>query len=284
MATLTVRFFAVLKERIGHECETLEISGTITVPRLVEMLKERFPDQAPVIDRCRVAVNQELSMGDVAPGDEVALIPPISGGSGPEPDTGDHAMLTHDPIDVGAALARISHAGAGGQSLFLGVVRDHNEGRGVRRIHYEAYEEMALAKLWEITREVRARFPVARVVLVHRLGMLEVGEVSVLVAVSAGHRDGSFAACRFGIDRIKEIVPIWKKEYFEDGSAWVGLQSAPRSSGTLPSRPAPARGWRVPPRARVAGAREARRRPAGAGGRRVPPPARRPGPAPCRSG
>jgi molybdopterin synthase catalytic subunit len=132
--------------------------------------------------------------------------------------------LTRDPIRTDAVLAKIASPSAGALCVFVGVVRDSNEGRTVTRIQYEAYEQMALEQIDQVEREIRERFPVTGVALVHRLGVLGVGEASVLVAVSGGHRDETFAACRYGIDRIKEIVPIWKKEYTPDGTAWVGVQ------------------------------------------------------------
>lgn len=132
--------------------------------------------------------------------------------------------LTRDPISLDRVAAEVGHAQAGALTFFLGVVRDNNDGRNVTRIQYEAYEEMALEQLGEVERELRARYEVTEVVLIHRLGMLAVGEASVLVAVSSPHRDSGFAACRHGIDRIKDLVPIWKKEFTPDGTSWVGLQ------------------------------------------------------------
>ena len=132
--------------------------------------------------------------------------------------------LTREPISLDASLPEIGDPGAGALTFFLGVVRDNNDGRNVTRIQYEAYEEMAVEQMAEVEREIRARFEVTGVLLVHRLGMIAVGEASVLVAVSSPHRDSGFAACRHGIDRIKDLVPIWKKEFTADGTAWVGLQ------------------------------------------------------------
>lgn len=132
--------------------------------------------------------------------------------------------LTREVISLDAATAEVGASAAGALTFFLGVVRDNNEGRSVTRIQYEAYEEMAIEQLGEVEREIRARFEVNEVLLVHRLGMIPVGEASVLVAVSSPHRDSGFKACRHGIDRIKDLVPIWKKEFTADGTSWVGLQ------------------------------------------------------------
>ena len=132
--------------------------------------------------------------------------------------------LTRAPISLDSALPEVSAAAAGALTFFLGVVRDNNDGRRVTRIQYEAYEEMALEQLGQVEAEIRQRFEVTGVLLVHRLGMIPVGEASVLVAISSPHRDSGFRACRHGIDRIKDLVPIWKKEFTPDGTSWVGLQ------------------------------------------------------------
>jgi molybdopterin synthase catalytic subunit len=135
--------------------------------------------------------------------------------------------LVREPIDV-ASLAGTA-TGDGAVCLFVGVVRNENQGRPVLRLEYEAYEEMAVPLMEEIAAEARSLFPVTDVRLVHRLGRLEIGEASVAVAVSAPHRAGAFAACRFAIDALKARVPIWKKEFYSDGSAWLeGQAPAPR--------------------------------------------------------
>jgi molybdopterin synthase catalytic subunit len=132
--------------------------------------------------------------------------------------------LTRDPISLDRTLTLVASPAAGAVCLFLGVVRDNNEGHGVSKIQYEAYEDMAREQLEAVEREIRERWPVTGVALVHRLGLLTVGEASVVVAVSSGHRGESFEACRHGIDRLKQLVPIWKKEFTPDGISWVGLQ------------------------------------------------------------
>src|SRR5512134_2842546 len=139
----------------------------------------------------------------------------------------DLVRLVRDRLDV-AALCTATPAD-GAVCLFLGVVRDENAGRRVLRLEYEAYEEMALPLMQEIVAEARRSFPVTELRLVHRLGRLEIGEASVAVAVSSPHRAQAFAACRFAIDALKARVPIWKKEFYADGSAWLeGPEAAPR--------------------------------------------------------
>lgn len=130
--------------------------------------------------------------------------------------------LTREPLDLPALLGAEARDGA--VCLFVGVVRDHNDGRRVRHLEYEAYEEMALPLLAEIEAEVRQRWPVSDVRLEHRLGRLEIGEASVAVAVCSPHRAEAFAACRHAIDTLKQRVPIWKKEFYADGSAWIDGQ------------------------------------------------------------
>ncbi len=129
--------------------------------------------------------------------------------------------ITREPLDPGPLVEAVRRDESGAVVLFYGVVRNENLGRSVRYLEYDAYEEMALKKLREVADEVRAKFPVTGVGVLHRIGRLQVGETSLLVAVSSGHRKEAFEACHYAVDRIKETVPIWKKEVWEDGSEWV---------------------------------------------------------------
>jgi molybdopterin synthase catalytic subunit len=138
-------------------------------------------------------------------------------------------QLTREPIDDGRLVAAVNRPGNGGICTFYGVVRDNLDGRPVVKLEYEAFEPMALAKLREITAEVRQRWGIADVALVHRIGEVQVGEPSVVIAVGAPHREEAFAACRHIIDTLKTRVPIWKKEFFEDGAVWV--EPVPGQSG-----------------------------------------------------
>jgi len=134
--------------------------------------------------------------------------------------------MTEEPLSEAAVTAAVVHPEAGGVVVFSGVVRNETGSRRVKFLEYEAHAPMAEAKMREIGRMVHARWPgVKAVAMVHRVGRLEIGEASVIIAVSAAHRAEAFEACRFAIDRLKETVPVWKKEYFEDGEVWVGLQS-----------------------------------------------------------
>ncbi len=134
------------------------------------------------------------------------------------------AIVEHE-IDLAPLLAAVGDPAAGAVVTFLGTTRDHNEGRRVTRLEYEAYPEMAVAELRKIGATARSRWPIHAVAIVHRIGAVPIGEASVAIAVSAGHRAAAFEACHFAIDRLKEVVPIWKKEHFEGGEVWIGSQT-----------------------------------------------------------
>ena len=129
--------------------------------------------------------------------------------------------ITDHPIDTAALLGAVASPAAGASVLFVGTTRDQNEGRMVERLEYEAYREMAVAEMGKIGREIEQGWRVLAVAMVHRIGVVPIGEASVAVAVSAAHRDEAFAACRYGIDELKATVPIWKKEHYLGGSAWI---------------------------------------------------------------
>ncbi len=132
--------------------------------------------------------------------------------------------VVEDPPDLTRLIAAVSRADAGAIATFLGTTRDHNAGRRVVRLEYEAYPEMAVREMQRIGRQAVERFGASAVAIVHRIGIVGIGEASVAIAASATHRDAAFAACRFAIDRLKEIVPIWKKEYYVGGEIWIGPQ------------------------------------------------------------
>lgn len=140
--------------------------------------------------------------------------------------------LSHEPLSVDRCLAAVRRPGAGGIDVFIGSVRDSAEGKSVQFLEYEAYEPMAIAKLQQVVHEASTRWPVQAMAIQHRIGRLEIGEDAVVIAVSCPHRAESFAACQYAIDRLKEIVPIWKKETGDGGKSWVGgptLESASTS-------------------------------------------------------
>lgn len=225
---IQVRLFAAAAEAAGQREWSEEMPAGATAGDLLAALAERFPGLRGLLPRCAVAVDREYQGRDcrLHDGAEVAIIPPVSGGSTGEPAWEPLCRIVGEPIDPAPLMAHVSHEGAGGIAVFAGTVRGvtSQEGEAYRTaaLEYEAYAEMAEAKMREIAAEAAARWPGVRLAMVHRVGRLLPGETSVLVAASAPHRDDAFSACRFAIDRIKTVVPIWKKEVLEDGRTfWV---------------------------------------------------------------
>jgi molybdopterin synthase catalytic subunit len=231
---LTVLFFATLKDRASRDRLDLALPDGATVGALKNTLAEQLPALAGILPTTLVSVNHEFALPDDAlkDGDEVALFPPVSGGTdvpaGAEPPTLYH--ITNDPIDLNDLVASITRPTTGAACVFTGMVRgETTRADGVLgphqtlRLEYEAYVPMAEAKMKQVADEIRQRWPtVEGIVLVQRIGPLEPGTPTVLIACSAAHRDtGVFEAARYGIDRLKEIVPVWKKEIGPQGEVWV---------------------------------------------------------------
>lgn len=218
---ITVNLFAALTELLGQRQVTLDLAEDATVSLLWEQLASEYPSVTPFLPSLVCAVDEEFVSSDhtLRDGDEVAIIPPISGGSD---DDGGLFLVTSEPLDQEPLLASVRRDESGAVALFYGVARNHSEGRPVRALEYDAYPSMAEKKLREVAAEVRERWPISSIGVLHRTGRLAIGETSLLVAVSAPHRKEAFAACGYAVDRIKEIVPIWKKELWEDGDGdWV---------------------------------------------------------------
>jgi molybdopterin synthase catalytic subunit len=215
-----VRLFARLREQAGTETEQIELPAGSTLADVYEALRRRHPALEIDLKAVRAALNQEFKdwSSEVADGDEVAFIPPVSGGAH---GVGVLFELTADPLDARRLEAAVWHSSAGAICTFTGVVRDNSRGRSVTHLDYEAYAEMATAQMRKIGDEIGAQWPEARVAMAHRTGSLEIGEASVVVSVSCPHRAEAIAACRWGIDRLKESVPIWKKEHAADGTYWI---------------------------------------------------------------
>jgi molybdopterin synthase catalytic subunit len=227
MTEITVRLFATLKDLAGsqHVSVTLTNVGALTIDDIREALCEQVPALAPAMPSAIAAVNREyvFSGHGIDPDDEIAFFPPVSGGDGfPE-----YFALNEGPVDLNALTARIVTPATGAVALFSGFVRGetHNNAGVIEtaRLEYEAYEPMALAKMQQVAQEIRQQWPLVQgIAIVQSIGMLEVGQPTVLIACAAGHRDqGCFEAARYGIDRLKEIVPVWKKEVRTDGQSWV---------------------------------------------------------------
>ena len=223
-----VRLFARLREQAGSEGGDLEVPGGATLTDVYEALREAHPRLEPDLALVRPALNQEFAPwgAPVADGDEVAFIPPVSGGGEPGPVA---VEITDAPLDARRLEAAVAHPGAGAICTFTGVVRDSSRGRSVTHLEYEAYAGMAEAEMRRIGAEIASRWPEARVAMAHRVGRLEIGEPSVVVSVSCPHRAEAIEACRFGIDTLKESVPIWKKEFAADGESWIEGAEARRA-------------------------------------------------------
>ncbi len=231
-----VRYFARLREQAGTEAETVELKGSkATVADAYDALRKLHPSLEQNRDAVRPAVNQEFAPWDtvVGNGDEVAFIPPVSGGT--TNAVGVMFEVTTEPLDARRLEAAVAHSRAGAICTFSGIVRDSSRGRSVTHLEYEAFAEMATSQMRKIADEIGQRWPEARVAMIHRTGRLEIGEPSVVVSTSAPHRAEAIAACKWGIDRLKESVPIWKKEFAADGTYWIEGDQAVKASTDHPS-------------------------------------------------
>jgi molybdopterin synthase catalytic subunit len=240
---VTVLPFGVLKDWLGTDKATIELREGATVAEMLAQLSAELGGRQ--LKGIAVSVNAEYAqVGHVLrAGDEVGLLPPVSGGSGIEAgsqeleDAGGGARLTRKPIDGARLAAEAKQGEDGAVVVFDGIVRNNTRERRTLYLDYEAYEEMALKQMEELAVEAQRKFGVREVRIVHRLGRLMVGETSVLIVVASAHRGQAFDACRWVIDTLKKKVPIWKKETFEDGAVWAdgepfpaGLSVAPEGS------------------------------------------------------
>jgi molybdopterin synthase catalytic subunit len=219
-----VRIFGALREALGAKELSMRVADGASTGELRALLAETHPAFAAFGPRLRVSVNRALATDDVvlADGDEVAFLPPVSGGAaGGCAASVARCSLSDRPLDAEEVAARVAGPDAGGLVTFVGAVRAHARGRVIRHLEYEAYPEMALVEMERICEEAARRWPGTRVALAHRVGRLEIGEAAVVVAAAAPHRAEAFEACRFAIDTLKQTVPIWKKEVATDGAWWV---------------------------------------------------------------
>jgi molybdopterin synthase catalytic subunit len=243
--TMRVRvlFFGRLKDIVGRSEDAAEVGDGARLEDLYARYGERYPELVAFRGSVVGSINQTFAdwRSPLSAGDEVAFLPPVSGGSeGSKVELSqDLIEIVREPIRVAEIVALLKQAGDGAVLAFEGIVRDHSGARRTLYLDYEAYESMALVKLRELAAGMRERFRIDRLALIHRLGRMEIGETSVLVAVSSEHRGASFDACRYGIDTLKKTVPIWKKEYFEGGAIWVDGEIPPVPSGSAPSNSAP---------------------------------------------
>jgi molybdopterin synthase catalytic subunit len=231
-----VRLWGGLVEAGGFHDEVLEIDPpAATVADVVRLLEARAPRLARFHDVTRIAVNADIvhATASIADGDEISLLPPVAGGQDPDPRA-ELIAIRRGPLDAAEAIAFVSTPASGGIGVFLGVVRETNEGNKVSEIDYTAFEEMALPVMRAIVEEARAFRPIHRVAVLHSIGRLRVGDVSVVVATSAEHRGEALEACRYVIDAVKERAPIWKQEFGPDGTRWINLPAEPATGANPP--------------------------------------------------
>jgi molybdopterin synthase catalytic subunit len=215
---VNVLFFGVTHDLTGCAHEQVDLPEGQNLEGLRRYYENRFPRLLSVRSALLLAVNQEIADGStrLRDGDEVAFMPPVSGGAG-----GDFFRITRDPIITSDLAMDLRTAEDGAVVIFEGFVRNHSRGRATLYLEYEAYEPMAIHKMEELGTEARQKFAIDGIGIIHRLGRLEIGETSVAIIVTAEHRRAAFEACQFAIDRLKQIVPVWKKEYFADGAVWA---------------------------------------------------------------
>ncbi|NJK81127.1 MAG: molybdopterin converting factor subunit 1 [Chloroflexaceae bacterium] len=215
MPTVTVRFFAGHRDIVGTSELRLTVEPDTTVGMLWERLTETYPRLQHYTGRVMLAVNQEYSHASTVlhDGDEVAYIPPVSGGTNFDP-----FLVTEQPLDPAPLVAWAQTADDGAMVTFAGIVRNNFGGRATARLSYEAYTGMAAPVLRQLAEEAQVRWEIGRVAVHHRIGVLEIGETAVLVVVAAPHRHAAFEAAEYIMDRIKEIAPIWKQEHWADGA------------------------------------------------------------------
>jgi MoaE-MoaD fusion protein len=225
-----VLFFGILKDLAGRSSDTLDLPEAATVREVLVKCEAKIPGMKESLASLAIAVNKEYASAEteLKENDEIALLPPVSGGLEIAAPSGRaHARIVREAINTASVLANIKHGEDGAAVLFEGIVRNQTRGRKTRYLEYEAYEEMALEKMEMLARQAVSQFAIRDAALVHRLGQLEIGETSVLVVVSSAHRAAAFEACHWLIDTLKRIVPIWKKEHFEDGAVWADGEPFP---------------------------------------------------------
>lgn len=217
-----VLFFGQLKDVVGRASDEIALPAGATIADVVQHYASAAPRLREFASSIAFSLNREYAAqeAELSADDEVALLPPVSGGAG-------RASLVRQPIDGAGIAQRLRAPADGAVAVFEGIVRDNSRGRRTLYLDYEAYEPMALAKLEELADEALAKFAIREARIVHRLGRLEVGETSVLIVVASAHRAAAFEACRWLIDTLKRTVPIWKKEYFADGAVWADGEPFP---------------------------------------------------------
>jgi molybdopterin synthase catalytic subunit len=238
-----VLYFGMLREMAGRDHELVELKQATRLGDLYSELQHRIPALKSFNRSIAMSINSEYAQSDATlnDGDEVALLPPVSGGSAasnPDDATTDsttaHARIVREPMDASATLHAIKRAEDGAVALFDGIVRNNSRGRRTLYLEYSAYESMALSEMEKLAEQALSNFAIRDARIVHRLGRLEIGETSVLIAVASAHRAAAFDAARWIIDTLKKTVPIWKKEFFEDGAVWADGEPFPPEVHIVP--------------------------------------------------
>jgi molybdopterin synthase catalytic subunit/molybdopterin converting factor small subunit len=213
---LRLLLFASLREAVGKKEVLLEMGGECSLREVVARAEQELPEIAKYRGRLLVTLNEEHVSLDalVRDGDEIALLPPVGGGS-------DRPWVQESPLSMDALLAEVQGDGMGGLVTFAGTVRNSSKGHQIDHLEYEAYLPMAEKEMRKIVAQALERWPEVRMAMSHRTGRLEIGEAAVMIAAAAPHRGAAFEACRFAIDTLKQSVPIWKKEFTEQGTYWV---------------------------------------------------------------
>ena len=219
---IRVLYFAVFREQIGREDDVVELAAGARVRDAIAALAARHAAIDRLRGRFRIALNQEFADDDraLADGDELALIPPVAGGADPP---ARHVQLLATPLSLDRCIAAVAGAGMGGIVTFTGMVRRDSHGALIDHLEYEAYGTMAVREMARLCDEIEAEIAGTRLAVEHRVGRLGIGDIAVVIAAAAPHRAEAFTACRAMIDRLKQRVPIWKKEVGDDGAEWVGL-------------------------------------------------------------
>ena len=224
-----VLFFGILKDIAGKASDEVSLPEGATVRDLLSHYAQDTKLKG-MLGSIAVALNQEYAAptAGLRDRDEVGLLPPVSGGAdSTQPATRSRVQLTSERIDAAGLAERMKRAEDGAVVVFEGIVRDNSRGRRTLYLDYEAYEEMARKQLEELAAQALEKFKVREVAVAHRLGRLQIGETSVAIVVSSAHRAAAFDACRWMIDTLKQTVPIWKKEHFEDGAVWADGEPFP---------------------------------------------------------
>lgn len=232
---ITVRYFAIMREHLGKNVESLNVPEGTTAGQVFALATEDSPRLAGLERAVMVMVNEDYAEPDqlLNDGDDVALIPPVSGG-----DDAKRFTVTEDDLDARAVEALVAGPDAGAIVTFAGTVRNHARGLEVTALDYEAYPSAAEKMLARVGDEAQEQWPGVRIAISHRYGYLLPGEISVVIATASAHREDAYHASMFAISRIKEIVPIWKKEHYADGSTWIGSELEYQiETGRIDARP-----------------------------------------------